>query len=41
MLMAVIVVIEDDPLIYLPLSEALREHGYTVFTTWLYRFHCG
>ncbi|MBN8592616.1 MAG: response regulator transcription factor [Anaerolineae bacterium] len=32
MLMAVVVVIEDDPLIYLPLSEALREHGYTVFT---------
>lgn len=30
--MTVIVVIEDDPLIYLPLSEALREQGYTVNT---------
>jgi len=30
--MATVVVIEDDPLILLPLTEALREYGYTVFT---------
>ncbi len=30
--MAVIVLIEDDPLIFLPLSDALREYGYTVYT---------
>ncbi|NWG18661.1 MAG: response regulator transcription factor [Chloroflexi bacterium] len=27
-----IALIEDDPLILLPLAESLREHGYTVFT---------
>lgn len=30
--MATIVVIEDDPLILHPLTDALREYGYTVFT---------
>lgn len=30
--MATVVVIEDDPLIRLPLMEALRDYGYTVFT---------
>jgi DNA-binding response OmpR family regulator len=29
---ATIVVIEDDPLILLPLTDALREYGYIVFT---------
>lgn len=30
--MATVVLIEDDPLILLPLTEALWEYGYTVFT---------
>ncbi len=30
--MATIILIEDDPLILLPLTAALRDYGYTVFT---------